>query len=115
MLAYQQSVGHDANFVDGWLALGAAHERQSDLHAAIECYEKANAARPDDPDTLFKLALLLTRRGAYDEALPLWKRYLEVATTAESRPRALRLLSLCRVSARRHREQHITELLSRRA
>jgi tetratricopeptide (TPR) repeat protein len=115
MLAYQQALTQDADFADAWLALGAAHEMQFDLGPAIECYQKATAARPDDADALYRLALLLTGHAAYDEALPLWRRYLTVPTIIDNRPRALRLLSLCQVSARCDRDHLITELLLRQA
>jgi tetratricopeptide (TPR) repeat protein len=101
-------VSRDAKFGEAWLAPGRLHESEYNLKGALECCARAVSAAPEDPDALYTLALLLTRRDAYDEALPVWSRYLAHAPNGKNRPRALRLMSLCRVSSRGDRERRIT-------
>ena len=82
-------------FADAWVNLGTVREEQQDPVRARGCYVKALSARPDCPEALFNLGLLLTSRGKYDEALPLWERYMALSVIPDQFQRGRRLKKLC--------------------
>ena len=100
-LAYQEALGRDPTFAEGWLNLGVLSQNAGRTEDALTCYGRAVAARPDYADPVFALARLLTDEERYVEALPLWERYLRLEPAGADAAQARRLATLCRFELRR--------------
>ena len=61
---------------------GLKHEQDGNRFAAIEAYEAAYAADPDNPDVCFRLAYCLDLVGEEDEALHLYEQAVQVPSPA---------------------------------
>jgi tetratricopeptide (TPR) repeat protein len=70
---------------------------QGRSETAIECLRKALLVAPDYIDAMFNLALLLQRKGVYDEAADYWRRYLVCDRASEWTARARRSLKFCEI------------------
>ena len=95
--AYEQAIARDATFAEAWLNLGAVREGMNRTAEAIGCYRQALQRRPDYPEALHNLAALLTRRGDFGEALPLWEEYLALSPLGHHVAGARRWAALCRL------------------
>jgi len=65
---YQELLLHDPGDIRARLALGALYVERGDATLALEQYEAAKAAAPDDPDTICGMADALAGMGRYEKA-----------------------------------------------
>lgn len=63
----------DTKTAQKYFQQGQTAELRGDRHAAVEAYEAAYAADPDDPQTCFRLAYCLDLLGEEDEAIHLYE------------------------------------------
>jgi hypothetical protein len=96
-IAWQIAAARDPAFAEAWYNLAVAAEDDGLEDLAIAQYRRAAEARPDYADANQNLALLLTRRQRYAEALPLWDGLLTLDIPAEQRDLARRAATLCRL------------------
>ena len=67
----------DVDTAQKYFATGKAAEQAGDRIGAIEAFEAAFAADPDDPDICFRLAYNLDLKGEEDEALHLYEQCVQ--------------------------------------
>jgi tetratricopeptide (TPR) repeat protein len=96
-----RAVAIDPDFAEAWFNLSGLEEGAT----ATQCLERAIAADPQYADAIHDLALVYTNADLYDKALPLWERYLSLASTLpaaavdpEAVGRARRAVMLCRMA-----------------
>lgn len=75
----------DPRHAEALVDLGSILFLEGDLAGAEACYRRSLTVNPRFPAALFNLAELLARIGRNGEALPLYERFLRVATAAEAR------------------------------
>ena len=107
-LAYQEALGRDPTFAEGWLNLGVLSQNAGRTEDALTCYGRAVAAQPDYADPVFALARLLTDEERYVEALPLWERYLRLEPAGADAAK-LGGWRRCAGSSRARRERCLSE------
>jgi tetratricopeptide (TPR) repeat protein len=95
VLYYRLAIARDASFFDARVNLAAIHEaRGHPLEAEAEL-RSALTINPTHDIALHNLALILTRAGHFDAALPLWDKYLAIRPPPEQAGTARRLRTLC--------------------
>ncbi len=67
--SYWQCVELDAGSADGWRLLGAVRQSLGRPSDALECFQRAMALNPDDPEPRNLLAVTLVFLGRVDEAV----------------------------------------------
>lgn len=88
------------DFAEAWFHLALL---ESD-GAAKDCLERAINADPDHVEAIHELAQMDMQNGLYDDALPLWERYLALIAKApngqerQAVEHAKRALTLCRMA-----------------
>lgn len=103
-LLLSRAVAIKPDLAEAWYDL-SLHESGDAVRA---CLERTIAADPNFIDALHDLAQIHMKAGNYDEALPLWERYLALAPQAPASAaerqileRARRALTLCRMARMR--------------
>jgi tetratricopeptide (TPR) repeat protein len=84
-------------FAEAWCNLAELLGDQGRSEAAVECLRKPLLVAPDYIDAMFNLALLLQRKGAYEEAADYWLRYSGNDRASEWAARARRSLKFCEI------------------
>ena len=96
-IAWQIAVARDPAFAEAWYNLAIAAEDEGHDDLAIAEYRRAMQAQPDYADAQFNLGLLLTKLDRFDDALPVWERYLELDPHSTQAAIAKRAVALCRM------------------
>ena len=96
-IAWQIAVARDPAFAEAWYNLAIAAEDEGHDDLAIAEYRRAVQAQPDYADAHFNLGLLLTKLDRFDEALPVWERFLELDQHSTQAAIAKRATTLCRM------------------
>lgn len=96
-IAWQIAVARDPAFAEAWYNLAIAAEDEGHDDLAIAEYRRAMQAQPDYADAQFNLGLLLTKLDRFDDALPVWERYLELDPHSTQAAIAKRATALCRM------------------
>jgi tetratricopeptide (TPR) repeat protein len=96
-IAWQIAVARDPAFAEAWYNLAIAAEDEGHDDLAIAEYRRAVQAQPDYADAQFNLGLLLTKLDRFDDALPVWERYLELDPHSTQGSIAKRAATLCRM------------------
>ena len=96
-IAWQIAVARDPAFAEAWYNLAIAAEDEGHDDLAIAEYRRAMQAQPDYADAQFNLGLLLTKLDRFDDALPVWERYLELDPHSTQAAIARRATTLCRM------------------
>jgi len=84
--AYGQAAGYYLKYVEsqpdhvwnGWFKLAQAYQKNSEIEKAIEAYRQALKLRPEDINSNYNLALLLTANKQYPEAEQAYKKLIEL-------------------------------------
>ena len=77
MERYHVAVELDHEYIEAWTQLGCLRFEAGDSIAAVEAFDIALTAHADYPDAVYHKATVLSELGRTDEAVTLWKRYLE--------------------------------------
>ena len=100
-LLLSRAVAIKPDLADAWFALSLLESGP----AVKTCLERAIAADPDFIDAIHDLAQIHMKDGNYEQALPLWERYLALmpqapasASDRQAIERAKRALMLCRMA-----------------
>ena len=96
-IAWQIAVARDPAFAEAWYNLAIAAEDEGHDDLAIAEYRRAVQAQPDYADAHFNLGLLLTKLDRFDDALPVWERFLELDPHSTQGSIAKRAAALCRM------------------
>ena len=96
-IAWQIAVARDPAFAEAWYNLAIAAEDEGHEDLAVAEYRRAVQAQPDYADAQFNLGLLLTKLDRFDDALPVWQRYLELDPHSTQAAIARRAVTLCRM------------------
>jgi tetratricopeptide (TPR) repeat protein len=96
-IAWQIAVARDPAFAEAWYNLAIAAEDEGHEDLAIAEYRRAMQAQPDYADAQFNLGLLLTKLDRFEDALPVWERYLELDPHSTQAAIARRATALCRM------------------
>jgi tetratricopeptide (TPR) repeat protein len=96
-IAWQIAVARDPALAEAWYNLAIAAEDEEQMELAVAEYQRAVRAQPDYADAQFNLALLLTKLDRCAEALPVWERFLALASDARQAATARRAAALCRM------------------
>jgi tetratricopeptide (TPR) repeat protein len=96
-IAWQIAVARDPAFAEAWYNLAIAAEDEGHDDLAIAEYRRAVQAQPDYADAQFNLGLLLTKLDRFEDALPVWDRYLELDPHSTQAAIAKRAVALCRM------------------
>ena len=96
-IAWQIAVARDPAFAEAWYNLAIAAEDEGHDDLAIAEYRRAVQAQPDYSDAHFNLGLLLTKLDRFDDALPVWDRFLELDPHSTQGSIAKRAAALCRM------------------
>ena len=77
MERYHVAVELDHDYIEAWTQLGCLRFEAGDAQAAIEAFDIALTCHADYPDAVYHKATVLSGLGRSDEAVVLWKQYLE--------------------------------------
>lgn len=77
MERYHVAVELDHEYIEAWTQLGCLRFEAGDSHAAIEAFDIALTCHADYPDAVYHKATVLSELGRSDEAVVLWKQYLD--------------------------------------
>jgi tetratricopeptide (TPR) repeat protein len=77
MERYHVAVELDHEYIEAWTQLGCLRFEAGDPEAAVEAFDIALTCHADYPDAVFHKATVLADLGRSDEAVVLWKQYLD--------------------------------------
>ena len=77
MERYHVAVELDHEYIEAWTQLGCLRFEAGDSAAAVEAFDIALTAHAEYPDAVYHKAAVLSELGRTDEAVTLWKLYLE--------------------------------------
>ncbi|NQV26199.1 MAG: tetratricopeptide repeat protein [Rhodopirellula sp.] len=77
MERYHVAVELDHEYIEAWTQLGCLRVEAGDDQGAVEAFDIALTVHADYPDAVYHKAAVLSELGCTDEAVALWKRYLE--------------------------------------
>jgi tetratricopeptide (TPR) repeat protein len=77
MERYHVAVELDHEYIEAWTQLGCLRFEEGDAAAAVEAFDIALTCHVDYPDAVYHKATVLSELGRDDEAIGLWKQYLE--------------------------------------
>lgn len=77
MERYHVAVELDHEYIEAWTQLGCLRFETGDSQAAIEAFDIALTCHADYPDAVYHKATVLLELGRNDEAVVLWKQYLD--------------------------------------
>ncbi len=86
--AYQATIRRNPKHVDAHVALAGLYLTGGEKTAAVETFEAALRLAPDVPEGQYQVARLLDDLDRKAEALPHYRRFLELATPAHAKARA---------------------------
>jgi tetratricopeptide (TPR) repeat protein len=98
VLLYQEALARDAGFAEAWVNIASIQEGAGRALDAEVNLSKALNTRPDFGPALYNLARLLTKVARFNEALPLWDRYLALRPLPDNVSDAIKLRGLCRLA-----------------
>ena len=74
---YHVAVELDHEYIEAWTQLGCLRFEMGQSQAAIEAFDIALTCHAEYPDAVYHKATALSEMGRADEAIVLWKKYLE--------------------------------------
>lgn len=74
---FYAAVELDHEYIEAWTQLGCLRYELGDAEGALDAFDIALTAHADYAEAMFHKANVLSERGRTDEAVALWKRYLE--------------------------------------
>ena len=77
MERYHVAVELDHEYIEAWTQLGCLRFETGDSQAAIEAFDIALTCHADYSDAVYHKATVLSELGRNDEAVVLWKQYLD--------------------------------------
>ena len=77
MERYHVAVELDHEYIEAWTQLGCLRFEAGDSDAAVDAFDIALTAHARYPDAMYHKAAVLADQGRHDEAVVLWKQYLE--------------------------------------
>jgi tetratricopeptide (TPR) repeat protein len=77
MERYHVAVELDHEYIEAWTQLGCLRFETGDSQAAIEAFDIALTCHADYPDAVYHKATVLSELSRNDEAVVLWKQYLD--------------------------------------
>lgn len=77
MERYHVAVELDHEYIEAWTQLGCLRFEAGDPEAAVEAFDIALTCHADYPDAVYHKAAVLADLGRNDEAIVLWKQYLD--------------------------------------
>lgn len=77
MERYHVAVELDHEYIEAWTQLGCLRFEAGDPEAALEAFDIALTCHADYPDAVYHKAAVLADLGRSDEAIVLWKQYLD--------------------------------------
>ena len=77
MERYHVAVELDHEYIEAWTQLGCLRFETGDSEAAVEAFDIALTCHADYPDAVYHKATVLADLGRSDEAVVLWKQYLD--------------------------------------
>lgn len=77
MERYHVAVELDHEYIEAWTQLGCLRFETGDSEAAIEAFDIALTCHADYSDAVYHKATVLSELGRNDEAVVLWKQYLD--------------------------------------
>ena len=77
MERYHVAVELDHEYIEAWTQLGCLRFETGDSEAAVEAFDIALTCHADYPDAVYHKATVLADLGRSDEAIVLWKQYLD--------------------------------------
>jgi tetratricopeptide (TPR) repeat protein len=77
MERYHVAVELDHEYIEAWTQLGCLRFEAGDSQTAIEAFDIALTCHADYPDAVYHKATVLSELGRGDEAVVLWKQYLD--------------------------------------
>lgn len=77
MERYHVAVELDHEYIEAWTQLGCLRYETGDSQAAIEAFDIALTCHADYPDAVYHKATVLSDLSRNDEAVVLWKQYLD--------------------------------------
>jgi tetratricopeptide (TPR) repeat protein len=77
MERYHVAVELDHEYIEAWTQLGCLRFEAGDSRAAIEAFDIALTCHADYSDAVYHKATVLSELGRSDEAVVLWKQYLD--------------------------------------
>lgn len=77
MERYHVAVELDHEYIEAWTQLGCLRFETGDSQAAIEAFDIALTCHADYSDAIYHKATVLSELGRNDEAVVLWKQYLD--------------------------------------
>ncbi len=86
--AYRAAIEQNPRHVDAHIALAGLYLTRGEKGAAVETFEAALRLAPDVPEGHYQVARLLDDLDRKAEALPHYRRFLELATAAQANARA---------------------------
>lgn len=77
MERYHMAVELDHEYIEAWTQLGCLRFESGDPDAAVDAFDIALTAHSQYPDAIYHKASVLAELDRMDEAIVLWKQYLE--------------------------------------
>jgi DNA-binding transcriptional MerR regulator/TolA-binding protein len=77
MERYHVAVELDHEYIEAWTQLGCLRFEAGDSDSAVDAFDIALTAHARYPDAMYHKAAVLADLGRHDEAVVLWKQYLE--------------------------------------
>jgi cytochrome c-type biogenesis protein CcmH/NrfG len=88
--ALEQNVKTNPANPELWVHLGLAYRNNGDIDKAQNAFQRALSMDPRNSNAMFMLGLLYEKKGQKQEALTLWKQFLNVETNPGRRDVAAR-------------------------
>lgn len=82
----KRAVALDPKFTRAWLWLGGLHQFMGQKDSALEAYQKAIEAAPEEPVSYKTLGYALMAMRKFEEAIPVWQKFSKVSPADSDGP-----------------------------